>query len=35
VPSGTTLEDAEVIAQYKGLVPGANNFKDFVQGAVA
>ena len=35
VPSGTTLEDAEMIAQYAGLVPGANNYKDFVQEATA
>jgi hypothetical protein len=35
VPSGRTLEDAEMIAQYAGLVHGANNLKDFVQGATA
>ena len=34
VPSGTTMEDAETLAQYAGLVPGANGFNDFVQDAV-
>jgi len=35
VPSGTTLEDAETIAQYEGLVPGMIGFTDFTQEAMA
>jgi hypothetical protein len=27
VPSGATLEDAEMIAQYEGLVPGTIGFR--------
>jgi hypothetical protein len=35
VPSGTTLEDAETIAQYEGLVSGTIGFADFSQEAMA
>lgn len=34
VPSGTTMEDAETLAEYAGYVPGTQGFTDFVQGAV-
>jgi hypothetical protein len=34
VPSGTTMEDAETIAQYAELVPGTIGFTDFTQGAM-
>lgn len=34
LPSGTTLQDAETLAEYAGLVPGTIGFTDFVQGAV-
>lgn len=34
VPSGTTGEDAETLAQYKGLLPRTVAFNDFVQGAI-
>jgi hypothetical protein len=34
VPSSRTMEDAETLAQYAGLVSGANGFNDFVQDAV-
>jgi hypothetical protein len=34
VPSGTTMEIAEVIAQYEGLVPGTIGFTDFTQAAM-
>jgi hypothetical protein len=35
VPSHTTLEDAETLAEYAGLVPGTVGFTDFIQEAVA
>lgn len=34
VPRGTTGEDAETLAQYKGLLPRTVAFNDFVQGAI-
>lgn len=34
VPSGTTMEDAETLAEYAGFVPGTTGFIDFVQGAI-
>lgn len=33
-PSGATLEDAETLAQYSGLVPGTTGFTDFTQRAM-
>jgi hypothetical protein len=35
VPSRTTMEDAETIAQYAELVPGTIGFTDFTQEAMA
>jgi hypothetical protein len=35
VPSGTTMEDAEMIAQYAGHVPGTVGFTGFIQDAMA
>jgi hypothetical protein len=35
VPSGATLEDAEMIAQYAGHVPGTVGFTGFIQDAMA
>jgi hypothetical protein len=34
-PSGTTMEDAETIAQYAGHVPGTVGFTGFIQDAMA
>jgi hypothetical protein len=34
VLSGTTLEDAETLAVYVGLVPGTIRFTDFTQAAM-
>src|SRR6195952_3621459 len=33
--SGTTLHDAETLAEYAGFVPGTQRFTDFTQAAVA
>lgn len=35
VASGTTMEDAETLAQYARLVPGTTGYNDFVQSAMA
>ena len=35
LPARTTLQDAETLAEYAGLVPGTIGFTDFVQGATA
>jgi hypothetical protein len=34
VPAGTTLEDAEVLAGYSGLIRGTNGYNTFVEGAM-
>ena len=34
VPSGTTFEDAEILAGYAGLVRGANGYNAFVEQAM-
>jgi hypothetical protein len=35
VASGTTVEDAETLAQYERLAPGTNGFNDYVQAAIS
>jgi hypothetical protein len=35
VATGTTVEDAETLAQYKRLAPGMNGFNDYVQAAIS
>lgn len=34
IPSHCTAEDAEILAQYAGLIPGINEYNDFVQSAI-
>jgi hypothetical protein len=35
VPAGTTVEDAEILALYGGLIRGTNAYNDFIQRATA